>query len=201
MSNWKLSNLIIALVLFFLFPIVLSKMMFSKWTTQDRANYELMNRYECDVEAGCTVDFDNDGKKEKVVMGDLGNNFVVHDGERVLFSLPYKRISNSLRTHVAINNDYELPRLLIYDKINNDENGTLGVFILDLHEFRDSSITERDKEILDAMESSDETFMWRERVHRKYKLMVGVFGYYIFYVMIVAWIFCERRQQAKLNLP
>jgi|GEM_PF-2605943 len=202
MSNWKLSNLIIALVLLFLFPIALSE-----WNTakrQDRRNDELVEKYECEFKKGCFADFNGDGRKEQIVVDRFLNNkvsssFVVFDGARELLRRNCNHTDNTLRTHIAINNENGLLRLLVYDKASREH--TIGAFVFNGDKLEQTVPDKLDREILEAMASRDDTGGWDERVIRGLKIKFGLLCYYTSYAIIVAWIFYKRRQQAKLTLP
>lgn len=204
MTKWKLSNLIIALVLLFFYPFVLNVLLNGEYNRQKERNADLVRRYECIPSNNCQADFNGDGKIERVEIGDYAPRrfewcIYVSETGRDIFELPYSNVDNTLRTHIAINWEKEKPHLLIYDKTSNIK--TVSAFAWNGNKLSEIQPTNLDKEILSAMAFYDDTGGWRERGFRELKIRLGFFAYHTFYVVMVAWIFYKRRQQAKLNLP
>lgn len=201
MTKWKIRNLIIALVLLFLYPFVFDWLVNSEFRHRNLRNDYLVRRYECIPNNNCQADFNGDGKNEDVDVIDCSSERwewcvnVSVDGREV-FKRPFVHTDNTLRTHIAVNQENEIPHLLIYDKASRIQ--TIGAFAWDGNELSEIQPTAFDKEILDAMASHDDTGGWRERGFRDAKISIGFIGYYTFYVIMIAWIFYRRRQ---INLP
>jgi hypothetical protein len=201
MTKWKTSNLIIVLVLLFFYPFVFDWLVNSEFRYRNLRYDSLVRRYECTPWNNCQADFDGDKKNEIVKITDCSSErwewcVSISSVGREIFRHPYNNIDNALRTHIAVSWEEEKPHLLIYDKVSSRQ--TVGTFAWDGKEISEIQPTAFDKEVLDAMAAHDNTGGWNERGLRDLKTRLGFFGYYTFYVIIVAWIFYKRRQ---LSIP
>lgn len=127
----------------------------------DSYNVAVLNEYECDGDR-CESDFDGDGMSGTLTvdrgapLSQYDSWWVVTDSGKELLRLPRRDIDNTLRTHAAIYTQSGMTRIVIYDHLDKKK-PVSTVYAYDGHRLVEVKPTEKDKEILKAMGSLDDS--------------------------------------------
>jgi hypothetical protein len=162
----------------------------------DNHHQAVVNEYECDRDV-CESDFDGDGLSG-TLMVDHAAPFAEHDswwvvvdsGEELL-RLPRRDIDNSLRTHAALYRLSGTTRIIIYDHVNK-KTPVNAVYAYDGHRMVEVGPTEKDREILKAIGSLDDSGSFGTWVLFRVFWKPALVCYYLLLV-VIGWIALRKQ--------
>ena len=165
---------------------------------------ELVARFECEPPTKCIVDFNSDAvpaQFEVVLGGAVSGSLLVFDSGREILRLPYDHNDGTLRTHTAIRNESDQPRLLIYDGASQQPPHS-GAYTWNGDKLVLVSPTPIDREIISAMAGHDDSGGWNERaLFRPIKRMTLLVGYYFVLALVVGIVLFKRRRRVLIAAP
>jgi hypothetical protein len=191
---------LMALLFFIIAPVVIERRLSAK----DERYSQTITHYEC-VKDNCVADFDADGKFGSLLIDRTSPPppssyparqawVVVKDSERELLRLPFNYADSTLRTHVAIRNEFGGARLLIFD---HTIEGTpiRQVFSWDGKQMVQVQPSAIDQEILAALGARDDAGSWNDwALYRSLRLPV-LAGYYVLIAGILGSLVILRQRR------
>jgi hypothetical protein len=144
--------------------VIAAPLLVSKWLSiVDQRFDAVVNAYECDREV-CAIDFNGDGIEGVVqLVGENSSNsrsLVVIDGGQELLRLPYTYIDGTLRTHVALCEEVNGSRLIIFDGTRGKHEIVKAVYAWDGTRVIEVPPSDLDRQVLQAMEARDHAGTW-----------------------------------------
>jgi hypothetical protein len=181
-TKWKLSTLLIAILLLIAAPLLLDYFYYRAQDRQDQRDDELVARYECEPPDKCVADFNGDGVLDRIVVAE--RDFVVTAGSHEMLRLPYAHIDNTLRTHFAVTAPTN-SRLLIYDGASHQPQ-LRAAFAWNGAKLVQTEPSDLEREVISGMAAHDDTGGWNERALRP--LLRSAYRGFYYFALVVALV-------------
>lgn len=162
----------------------------------DNHHQAVLNEYECDRDV-CEADFDGDGLLGTLTvdraapLSQYDSWWVVVDSGKELLRLPRRYIDNTLRTHAAVYTQSGTTRITIYDHLDKKK-PVNAVYAYDGHRMVEVAPSEKDRGILKAMGSLDDSGSFGTWVLFRVFWKPALVCYYLLLV-VIGWIAFRKR--------
>ena len=196
----RLSNLILVLVLLALAPLFVYR-----WISATDKKYDdLVRRYECSEGRACSADFDGDGiagevvvewRKDSSVAGDQW--LIASDGGKELLRLPFWYADGTLRSHAVIRNESAKSRLLIFWGAMREPKNDTSVYTWSGERLVETAPTAADREVLSALEASDDSGGFPGRVAFRLIRDAALIGYYVLLIGAAVFMLIGRQKRSR----
>jgi len=162
----------------------------------DNHHRAVLSEYECDRDV-CEADFDGAGLlgtltvDRSAPLSQYDSWWVVVDSGKELLRSPRRYIDNTLRTHVAVYSLSGTTHITIYDHLDK-KRPVNAVYAYDGHRMVEVAPSEKDREILKAMGSLDDSGSFGTWVLFRVFWKPALSCYYLLLV-IIGWIAFRKR--------
>jgi hypothetical protein len=162
----------------------------------DDHHQAVLNEYECHRDV-CEADFDGNGLlgtltvDRNAPLAQYDSWWVVVDSGKELLRLPRRYIDNTLRTHAAVHSQSGTTRITIYDHLDK-KRPVNAVYAYDGHRMVEVAPSEKDREILKAMGSLDDSGSFETWVLFRVFWKPALLCYYLLLV-VIGWLAFRKR--------
>jgi hypothetical protein len=154
---------------------------------------EIAKKYECYPVDDCKSDFDGDGKPD--VFTDT-ERLIILAGSQQILNIKYDHTDGTFRTHVAVFEEKDVKKLVVYDTINTEQ-----FFYWDGNKLSPTKErTQLEFEIWKAMSLNDDTGGFNEKINLDLIFMF-IFGLYYFVLIgsVCMYIYFKRKLKLELS--
>jgi len=178
-------------------------------SAQDRHYDELLtgirDAQEC-VSEPCKVDFDGDAIPgllyiDRASPAEYYDSWLVAvDKGHEILRLPYRRLDNTLRTHVGIRTDNGRIHLLVYDHMNRPGPSISTVFAWNGSGLVEINASRDEQELLKAMSARDDAGTFTYWAAYRTLRLPALTLYYVISGGVYAWWIVRRKRRKRFSL-